>query len=127
MLILSSKLKAMEKMNLNDECLEGKIETRKISIDKNIFPKSKYSKNKRGRISAKKSISTNKHSRKKSKNKGNDKNIIINVKGKIEKSSMKSIDLINGIDFCINKEKELNQLFSNKSLLTSIINEMKNK
>ena len=36
---LSSKLKAMEKMNLDDYCVIGKTETRKIDIDKNVFPK----------------------------------------------------------------------------------------
>ena len=52
---LSSKFKVMEKMNLDDECCyEGKIEIRKIDIDKNIFPKSKYMKNTQNSISPKK-------------------------------------------------------------------------
>ena len=121
---LSTKYKAMETIDLDDECCsEGKIETRKININKNIFPKSKHSKNIKSSVSPKNKINQNN-----SKNKSNNKNIIINKNGKIEKSSMKSIDLIDENNFEISKEineSELDQLFSDKALLTSIINEMK--
>ena len=130
-IFLSSKAKAMEKMNLDDEgCLEGKIETRKINIDKSIFPKSKHSNNKKVAISPKKKLSIKNHSIKKFGNKSNNKNIIINANGKIEKTSMKSIDLDDYINLNINKEikgNNFDQLFSNKALLTSIINEIKEK
>ena len=127
---LSSKLKAMERMDLDDSCIEGKIEIRKIDIDKNIFPKFKQLKNKKNTISHKKRRDDQKHSSKNSKNKSNNKNIIINVNGKIERSSMKSMDLVKDISFRINKEKkvtDLEQLFSGKTLLTTIINEIKGK
>ena len=53
---LSSKLRAMEKMDLDDECFEGEVETRKIDIDKNVFPKPKHLKNKKESTSPKKNI-----------------------------------------------------------------------
>ena len=127
---LSSKFKAMEKMNLDDECHFGKIEIKKINIDKNIFPKLKQSKNKNKNFSPQKKRTNKNFSKEKPKNKSNNKNITINENGKIEKSSMKSIDLIDEVNFYTNKDKkgrELNQLFSNTSLLASIINEMKGK
>ena len=120
----------MERMDLDDSCIEGKIEIRKIDIDKNIFPKFKQLKNKKNTISPKKRRDDQKHSSKNSKNKSNNKNIIINVNGKIERSSMKSMDLVKDISFRINKEKkvtDLDQLFSGKTLLTTIINEIKGK
>ena len=45
---LSSKFEAMEKMNLNDECIfEDELESKKISANKNILSKSKDSKHKK--------------------------------------------------------------------------------
>ena len=52
---LISKYEAMEKIELDDECLtEGKDETKKINIDKDVFPKFKHTKNKKNAISQKK-------------------------------------------------------------------------
>ena len=128
---LSSKLEAMKKMNLDDECcVEGKIETRKIDIDKKVFPKKKYSKNKRGSLNPKNKIDISNLSRKESTNKKNNKNIIINANGEIKKSSMKSIELEDNINFDNNieiREKELNQFFSHKRSLTTIIDEINGK
>ena len=128
---LSSKLKAMEKMNLDDECcFEGKIETRKINIDKNIFPKSKPLKFKKSSISPKNKTNKKRHSKKNSVNKNYYKNIVIDANGRIERSSMKSIDLVKAINSGINKEikgKDLNLLLSDKVLLNSLINEIKGK
>ena len=129
---LSSKLKAMEKMHLDDECcLEGKIETRKINIDKKFFPKPKIPKNRKFSFSPKKlKINIKKQSKKKWISKSNSKNIIIKVSGKVEKPSMKSIDLEDFINIDNNKEikiGELYQFFSNKKLLTSILDEMEKK
>ena len=120
---LSSKLRAMGKMDLDDECFEGKVEIRKIDIDKNVFPKSKNLKNKKGSTSPK-----NKYSGEKPKNKTINKNVKINANGKIKKTNIKSIGLLSDLNFEINneiKEQELNDFFSNKTLLVSIINEMK--
>ena len=147
---LNLKFKAMEKLNLDDECSEGEIETRKININKNVFPKPKHSNIKKGSKSPKKTIKfknsfsskksensksqkkTNKfknpHSSKKPGKKNNNINIIINNEGKIAKSDMESIDLVDVINFDINKEikeKESNKFFSNKFILSSIISEMK--
>ena len=127
---LSSKLKAMEKMSLNDECFEGKIETRKINIDKNVFPKSKHYKNKSDYISPRKKVNNKIRSRKKSENKRINKNIMINANGKKEKYNMESFDLIDDINIDINteiKESKANQLFSDRNLLTSIISEIEGK
>ena len=125
---LSSKLKAMEKMNLDDEsCVEGEIETRKINIDKSIFPKSKHSKNKKDSVSPRKKINKKKNSEKNSENINNNKNIIVDANGKIEKLNMKDINLTEAIRSDIGKEikdKELNQFFSDKTLLDSILSEM---
>ena len=66
---LRSKIIAMEKMNLDDRCDIGKIETRKINTDENFSPKSKNGKNKNGSISPKKKSNAKKNSSKKSKNK----------------------------------------------------------
>ena len=109
---LSSKLKAMEKMNLDDECSEGKVEIRKIDIDKNVFPKSKHSKDKKSSNFPEKTKNHKKNSRRKSKNKKFDK----------ESDSLEDINLTINKD---EKEKELSNFFSDKSLLVSIINEMK--
>ena len=73
---------------------------------------------------------TKKNSRKNSRNKNNKKNIILNHDGKIEKAKIENIDLIDVINLDIDKEiKEIesNKFFSNKNLLNSIINEMKEK
>ena len=147
---LNLKFKAMEKLNLDDECSEGEIETRKININKNAFPKPKHSNIKKGSKSPKKTIKfknsfsskksensksqkkTNKfknlHSSKKSEKKNNNINIIINNNGKIAKSDMESIDLVDVINIDISKEikeKESDKFFSNKFVISSIISEMK--
>lgn len=125
---LSSKLKAVEKMNLDDECSVGEIEIRKIEIDKDVFPKSEHVKRKKYNFFVEKI--KKKNSRKNSRNKNNKKNIILNHDGKIEKAKIENIDLIDDINLDIEKEiKEIesNKFFSNKNLLNSIINEMKEK
>ena len=127
---LNSKLKVMEKMNLNDECcFEGKIETRKINVDKNVFPKSKQSKSTNCSNSPRKKINIKSHSPKKFWNKNN-KFIIIDVNGKIEKSKNFEKDEVNDANSNSKKkrkEKEMLNFFSDKTLLDSIINEMKDK
>ena len=142
---LFSKFKAMEKIDLDDECFEGEIETRKININKNAFPKSKKFKNEKiinlpekktnnHNYSPKKPRNKNNNNNyylhKKSENKNSNKNIIINHNGKVEKPKIESIDLISNINFDEIKEikeKELVKFFSNKTLLLSIINEMSGK
>ena len=122
---LSSKLKAMEKMNLDDYCSEGKFEIKKIEIDKKVFPKSKYSTKSKDNISSKKKVNINNNSRKKS-GKKNSKNIVIKADGTIEISKMKN--KIDDFNLDVNRElkqKEINKFFSDKTLLDSIINEMK--
>ena len=95
----SSKHNVMDKVDLDDKrCLEGKIETKKIEINKKMFPKSMHSKDKKDNISPKKKTNKKKHSKQKSKNKSK-----------------------------IKKIKELNQFFSSKTLLISILNEMEEK
>ena len=124
----SSKLEAMEKMNLDDECfIEGEIETKKFNLNKKGFPKSEHSKSRKSSNSPKKRKIKKNHSRKKTENKTNNKNMIINHDGKIEKTKMKKRDLIDVIVFKQIKEKEISQFFSDKNLLNSIINEMKDE
>ena len=120
---LNSKLKLMEKMNLDDECcLEGKIEIKKVDIDKNIFPKSHHPKNIKNNISPrKKNIKA--QSPKKSGNKNN-KFIIINDNGKIEKPNSIENNLINLNVSKERQKKELINFFSDKTILDSLINEM---
>ena len=99
-----SKLEAMEKIYLDDECFaEDEIETKKINQAKNIFPKSEHSTNRKSSNSPKKKTKKN-HSRKKSENKNNNKNMIIHHDGTIEKNKMESKDLVNVINFDNNKE-----------------------
>ena len=97
---LSSKHRAMEKMHLDDDCCFGKIEIRKINIDKNFFPKSEHPKDNKRTISTTKITNKKNHSRKKSKNENNNKVI---------------------------KEEKLKEFFSSKKLLLSILNEIKEK
>ena len=124
----SSKLEAMEKMNLDDEYfIEGEIETRKFNLDKKEFPKSEHSKSRKSSNSPKKRKIKKNHSRKKTEIKKNNKNMIINHDGKIEKTKMKRKDLIDIIVLKEIKEKEISQFFSDKNLLNSIINEMKDE
>ena len=125
---LSSKLEAMEKMDLDDECLEGKIETKRIKINKNILHE--HSKNKKGRNYTKNDKDKKNHLRKNSKKKSNIKYMIINHDGEIEKFKTENIDFVDVINLDVNKEvkeKELNKFFSSKTILVSIINEMKDK
>ena len=128
---LSSKLEAMEKMNLDDECLvEDEIETKKININKNKSPNSKYSKDKKCNNSPTKKINTKNFSPKELENKSNNKNIIIDVNGKVGKLNVENIDLIDDINMDVDKEikeKESNNFFSSKNTLILIINEIKNK
>ena len=125
---LLSKLKAMEKMDLDDECcVEGEVQIRKINIDKNIFPKSNRSKDNKGSISSKKG-NCKKNAKKKS-GKKNKKNILTNEKFKIGRSNnMKVIGLFDEANLYINKGVQKNtNFFSNKSLLKSIIDEIDGK
>ena len=115
---LSSKFEAMEKMNLNDECLfEDELESKKFNPNKNEVPKSKDPKNKKTK---------KKSSPKKSEN----KNIILNKNGKAKKTKIESIDLVDVHNLNIDKEmkkKDINEFFSDKILLNSIINQIKDK
>ena len=117
---LSSKFEAMEKMNLNDECFfEDVIETKKINPNKNQVSKSKDSKNKKTK---------KKSSPKKLENKN--KNIILNKNGKIKKIKIESVDFVDVNNLNIDKEmkkKDLNEFFSDKILLNSIIDQIKDK
>ena len=121
---LNSKLEAMEKINLDDECLfETEIETKKLNKNKNVLRKSKHLK------SIKCSNSTKKI--KNSKNKSSNKNTIVSHNGKIEKAKIENIDSVDVTNLDVKKEikeKDLNKFFSsNKTLLISILDEMKNK
>ena len=126
---LRSKIIAMEKMNLDDKCEIGKIETRKINIDKDFFPKPKNGKNKNGSTSPKKKSNGKKNSPKKPKNKT--KKNIETSDNKVEISKiLKKNDLIDGCTSYANKElkqKKIEDFFSDKFLLESIIDEMKDK
>ena len=125
---LISKYNAMETIKLDDECFL-EIETKK-NIDENVPPTSKLEKNKKGSISQKKRTNKKNHSRKKSKKKNTNKNIVLNVNGKIDKSRMKNIDFIDDVNFDVKKEikqKEINNFYSDKSLFNTIINEIKGK
>ena len=127
---INSKLEAMEKIKLDDENLiESQIEKIKIDSGEKLFPRSELSKGKKSRNSIKKIKSKKNTLKKNSKNERNNKNKIINHKGKVKKTNIESIDSVDIINLDIDKEikkKELNQFFSsNKTLLNSIINEMK--
>ena len=128
---LSSKLETMEKMSLDDECLvEGEIETKKININKNKPPNSKHSKAKKNNNSPIKKINNKNFSPKKSKNKIKNKNIVINAQGKVEKSNIENIDLVDIANLDVDKEikeRGFNHFFSSKNTLILIINEIKNK
>ena len=121
----NSKLEAIEKMNLDDECLiEGETEIKKVDLDKNIIPQSEIKNNN----SPNKKKAKKNHSKKRSLIKVNNKNMIINHNGEIKKVKMESNGLGDVINLSISKElkkKDLNQFFSNQTLLDSIINEMK--
>ena len=126
---MNSKLEAMKKINLDDECLvKDEIEKRKMNNCKNLQPKSKYKKNKEGIISTNE-VKNKNNSKKNSKKKSNDKNMIVNHK--VEKTEIESIDLIDVINFNVNKELkkiDLDNFFSsNKALLISFIKEIKDK
>ena len=130
-IFLGSKLKAMEEMNLDDECcFKGKIETRKINIDKDVFPKPKHSKNNKGSISPKKRINLKNNSKKKYASKNN-KNLIQKDNCKIEKNiNTKNINFIDDSNLDFNKEikpEEMEIFFSDKIVLNSILDEMKSK
>ena len=123
---LSTKFEAMEKINLDDECLvKGEIETKNTNINKK---KSQKSKDKTNFISSENKMNINNVSIQKSEKNINNKNIVINANGKIEKTNIESIDLVDDINLDIEKElKEVksNKFFSNKKTLILIINEMK--
>ena len=129
---MNSKLEAMEKINLEDECLlEDQIETRKINTDKKKLTKKEFSKRKKYSNSVKKIKNKKNNSRKTSKNESNNKNMVVNHNGKVENLKIENIDLVDVINFDVDneiKEKELRKFFSSdKTLLNSIINEMKEK
>ena len=121
---LSSKLEAMEKINLCDDFfIEGEAEIKKDNLDKNDLKIRKSSN------SPKKKIKTI-HSKKKNESKKNNKNMIINHNGEIEKLKMESKDLVGVVNLNVVKEiknTKLDQFFSNQNLLISIISEMKGK
>ena len=122
---LTSKLEAMEKINLDDECFaEGENGIKKADENKNESPKSENSKK------SKKSSNNSGKKMNKKNHKNNNKNVEITHEGKIEKPNMESIDLVDVVNIDVDKEikeKELNKFFSNKTLLNSIIDEMKGK
>ena len=129
---LDSKLEVMENMNLDDECLiEDEIETRKTDINKNVLPNSEHSKSKKSKNSAKKIKNKKKRSRKSPESKNNNRNMIVNYKGKVEKTKIENFDFIDVINLDVDKEikkKDLRLFFSsNKDLLNSIISEMNDK
>ena len=117
---LSSKFETMEKMNLNDECpFEDELKSKKININKNVVPKTKESKSKKRK---------QKSPQKKSESKN--KNIIVKSNGNVKKMKIESIDLIDVDNIDIEhemKKKDSSSFFSNKTLLSSIINEIKGK
>ena len=116
LVFLNSKLVAMEKIDLDDECLDGEIKTKKINIDKKEFPKQKHSKSEKKIYFPKREA--------------NKKNVIINRNGKVEKSEIECFNLDDDIKYVVDREikkKELSKFFSDKTLLNSIINEMKDK
>ena len=125
---LNSKLEAMEKIDLDDECfVEGETEIKNVNLEKNLIRKSKHSKSEKSYNSPNKKKNKRNQSRKKSENKSNNQNMIIKHNGKIEKYKMESNELSDVINLDIDKEvkkKELNQFFSNQNLLNSIINLM---
>ena len=123
---LDSKLKVMEDMDLNDECSDGEIETRNINIDENGFSKLEDLKSKKYSNFSKKKINSKSQSKK--NNKSKNKNIIINRNGKIKNYNMDNFDFVDIVNLDIEKEikeKKPNNFFSDKNLLNSIINEMK--
>ena len=128
---LSSKFNAMEKINLDYECLiEDENAEKKVNINKIKLPRSQHSKTKKYNNSLKKKNNKKNHSKKKSKNRSNNKNIIINRDGKIKNPKLRRIDSVDIINLDFDKEikeKELDNFFSNKVLLNSIINEIKGK
>ena len=121
---LSSKLEAMEKINLCDDFfIEGEAEIKKDNLDKNDLKIRKSSNSPKKKI---KKI----HSKKKDESKKNNKNMIINHNGEIEKLKMESKDLVGVVNLNVVKEiknTKLDQFFSNQNLLISIISEMKGK
>ena len=126
---LNSKLEAMEKINLEDECLiEGDIETQKINKDKNVIPKLEQSNSIKVNNSTKKIKNKKNNSRKNSKNKSNNKYMVVDHSGKVKKAKIENIDLVDVTNMDVDKEikgKDLINFFSsNKTLLNSIINEM---
>ena len=121
----------MEKINFDDDYLiEGETDTKKVNMDKNEIRKSKHSKSRKSNNSKNKKKGKKNHSRRKSENKNNNQNIIIKHNGLIEKCKMESKDLSDVANLDVSREvkkKELNQFFSNQTLLNTIIKEMKGK
>ena len=125
----SSKFIAMEKIILEDDYfVEEEIETKKVKTDKNLFPKSEYSKSRKSCDLANKRKNKKRHSRKKFHNKNNNENIIVNADGKIGKPKIENFDLVDIVDYDVEaetKKTKFSHFFSNQTLLTSILNEMK--
>ena len=126
---LNSKLEAMEKINLEDECLiEGDIEKQKINKDKNLIQKSEQSNSIKVNNSTKKIKNKKNNPRKNSKNKSNNKYMVVDHSGKVKKAKIENIDLVDVTNMDVDKEikgKDLINFFSsNKTLLNSIVNEM---
>ena len=125
----SSKFVAMEKIILEDDYfVEEEIKTKKVKTDKNLFPISEHSKSRKSCDFANKRKTKKKHSRKKFHNRNNNENIIVNANGKIGKPKIENFDLVDIINYDVEaetKKKKFSQFFSNKTILTSILNEMK--
>ena len=125
----SSKFIAMEKIILEDDYLvEEEIETKKVKTDKNLFTKLEYSKSRKSCDLANKRKKKKRHSRKKFHNKNNNENIIVNADGKIGKPKIENFDLVDIVDYDVEaetKKTKFSHFFSNQTLLTSILNEMK--
>ena len=129
---MNSKLEAMEKINLEDECLiEGDIEKQKINKDKNLIQKSEQSNSIKVNNSTKKIKNKKNNPRKNSKNKSNNKYMVVDHSGKVKKAKIENIDLVDVTNMDVDKEikgKDLINFFSsNKTLLNSIVNEMINQ
>ena len=125
----NSKLKAMEKIDLDDECfIEKENEAKIVILNKNEFRKSERIKSGKSNNSPNKKKSKKSQSKKKYENKNHKQNTVIKNNRKTEKYKMKSSELSDVLNFDVDKElkkKELSQFFSNQSLLNSIINELK--
>ena len=125
------KVKYNENKYLMEEKLSNKYKNRNKEKSLNAIDSFNPDVDKSDENSIKKIKKKKKHSRKSPENKKNVKNMIVNYKGKVEKTNIESIDLVDVINLDVEKEtkkKDLKLFFSsNKALLNSIISEMNDK